>query len=100
MILISAEFVSKRAVGNVCHDVQIVSTNCFMDHTFCLTTSETWAGCVDYIGITQIAFERNVIFMLMFTDASPFYKIFVNFLTDLTAAFKRNDSECASRDCF
>ena len=43
---------------------------------------------------------RNVIFMLMFTDASPFYKIFVNFLTDLTAALKRNDSECASRDCF
>ena len=61
-----------------------------MDHTFCFATSETRAGCIDNIGVTQVAFERDVVLMLVLTYTSPFYKIFVYFFTDLTAALQRN----------
>ena len=51
-------------------------------------------------GYTQVAFERDVVLMLVLTYTSPFYKIFVYFFTDLTAALQRNHSESAGRDCF
>ena len=96
----STEFVSQGVVGYICHDVKVISTNGFMDHTFCFATSETRAGCIDNIGVTQVAFERDVVLMLVLTYTSPFYKIFVYFFTDLTAALQRNHSESAGRDCF
>ena len=75
----STEFVSQGVVGYICHDVKVISTNGFMDHTFCFATSETRAGCIDNIGVTQVAFERDVVLMLVLTYTSPFYKIFVYF---------------------
>ena len=71
-----------------------------MNNTFCLTTTKTWAGSIKKIRIAQISFESNVIFMLMFADTSPFYKVFVYFFSDLADALEWNDSESSSRDCF
>ena len=73
MVFVTGYRVSEAVVGYVYHQIKIISTDRFVDHTLGFTCSETRYRCGDDVRVAVVSFECNFILMCMFSFLSPAY---------------------------
>jgi len=92
---LAGHHISTAVVADINHNVDIFTTNGFIQNTLCLTGTETWTIGTDQVSISFITVEDNVVFVYIVSVSSPFYEIMINLFTKACTTFVSNDSETA-----
>ena len=92
---LAGHHISTAVVADINHNVDIFTTNGFIQNTLCLTGTETWTIGTDQVSISFITVEDNVVFVYIVSVSSPLYEIMINLFTKACTTFVSNDSETA-----
>ena len=99
VILVSEQGIGQAVVADVNQNVDVVSADGFVDHTFALAGTETGSLGFEDITAAFISFILgNILFVFCISaPGSPLYQVVVHLLPEGDAACKRNDAKPSDR---
>ena len=86
-------------VEAVTEDINIVTSDGFVNNAFSLARAEAVEGGVDNVSVTLIAVKSDCCFVLAFTFLSPGCKIVVYFVCEFLTPGKGDNPQRTNRNC-
>ena len=91
----TAQGVGQRIVADIHHEIEVVATDGFPQNTFGFPGTEAGSLGVNKVRGTLIAFELEIVFLLVIPVFTPLYNVVVDLGPQLFAALQWNDTQTA-----